>query len=555
MHKLPARPSLDHLKKQAKDLLAAYRSGQVSAFARFRAALPAAAQREDAAITALSLRLSDAQSCVAREYGFASWADLRSFVEARVAAHEDGPARVMRWLRLVYAGDIASGANRARPAVAVRMLEEDPGLLGEDPYLACAVGDESRLRQAFAQDAGWLNRAGGPLNLPPLVAVAHSSLLRLQAYRDRLHASARLLLAAGADPNQSVGSRWGQASESPPSEQYRLSALYGAAGQNHDPELTRLLLEAGADPNDGESLYHSLESPVCTELLLKAGARVAGSNALYRVLDLDSLEALQLLLAHGGNPNEPALGQPTADWGTPLLWAIRRRRSPAHIAALIDAGADISARTPDGTTAHTLALRFGLTEVAELLERAGAAGQGSQEDRFIAACARGDEAEARRIQSGRPDLPGVLSETQLRLLPELAAAGCSEAVLAMVRLGWPIAIRGGDWSASALNHAVFRGDAELVRFLLAHGASWREEHGFGDNACGTLSWASLNEPVEGGDWLGCAEALVAHGMPPARPDPASPESVLVNGRRKWFSDEVAEFLLAAGAAQAAPSGV
>ena len=37
----------------------------------------------------------------------------------------------------------------------------------------------------------------------------------------------------------------------------------------------------------------------------------------------------------------------------------------------------------------------------------------------------------------------------------------------------------------------------------------------GDNACGTLGWASLNEPVDGGDWVGCARALLDHGMPGA----------------------------------------
>ena len=116
----------------------------------------------------------------------------------------------------------------------------------------------------------------------------------------------------------------------------------------------------------------------------------------------------------------------------------------------------------------------------------------------------------------------------------------------MVELGWPIATRGGDWSASALNHAVFRGDAALARFLLEHGASWKEEHGHGDNACGTLSWASCNEPVEGGDWLGCAEALVAHGMPAAQPDPQAPDGVIVDGRRKRFSEEVTQLLLEAG---------
>jgi hypothetical protein len=61
--------------------------------------------------------------------------------------------------------------------------------------------------------------------------------------------------------------------------------LCGAAGKNHDPELTKILLSAGADPNDDESLYHSLESFTCTRLLLENGARIGGTDALYRALD------------------------------------------------------------------------------------------------------------------------------------------------------------------------------------------------------------------------------------------------------------------------------
>ncbi len=143
-------------------------------------------------------------------------------------------------------------------------------------------------------------------------------------------------------------------------------------------------------------------------------------------------------------------------------------------------------------------------------------------------------------------MPGSLSEAQLQSLPEMAADGGDEGAMLMVRLGWPIAARGGDWDASALNLAVFRGNAALTRFLLEHGASWQEEHGHGDNVCGTLSWASCNEPVEGGDWVGCARALLSHGMPRATRDRDDPAWVVIGGRRKRFSDEVSEVLLAVG---------
>ena len=515
MNRLPDRANLDHLKKQAKDLIRAYRARDPKAIAQFRAALPAAASRSDAEIIALDLRLHDAQSCVARSYGFASFADLRAYVEAEAGAGSDRAARRLRWFALVYAGDISGSVNRANPRVALRMLAENPDLAAGDPYAACAIGDEAALKAATATDPAWVNRPGGPLRLPPLLAVTQSSLLRLPEFRARLHACARHLLASGADPNQRVGNRWPPASLREPDEAHPLSALYGAAGVNHDAELTTLLLEAGADPNDGESLYHSLESVACVRALLAHGARIAGSNAIYRVLDLDNLAALELLLAYGGNAKEPVRNAPLTDWGSPLLWAIYRRRSRGHVAAL--------------------------------LRQHGAPGALSEDEQFVAACAANDEAEARRIQARRPDLPGSLPEARLRCLPDMVAAGGDDGARLMVRLGWPLAVRGGDWSASALNHAVFRGDAPLARFLLAHGASWKEQHGFGDNACGTLSWASCNEPAADGDWVSCAKALLEHGLPRAIPDGDDPAWVVVDGRRKLFSDEVREVLLAGAA--------
>jgi hypothetical protein len=276
---------------------------------------------------------------------------------------------------------------------------------------------------------------------------------------------------------------------------------------------------------------------------LENGARIGGSNAFYRALDFDNFAALELLLRYGADPNEPLVNSPHTEWGSPLLWAIKRRRSRRHVAALLKAGADPLVSTLSGVSAYSLALQLGLGEVAELLRENGGTTPITEEERFIAACARGDEAEAQSIRTGRPDLPGSLQEAQLRLLPDLAAEGGDEGARLMVKLGWPVAVRGGDWNASALNLAVFRGNVGLTRFFLEHGASWREEHGHGDNVCGTLSWASCNEPVEDGDWAGCARALLEHGMPGATLDPENPERVLIAGRSKRFSDEVTDVLL------------
>jgi ankyrin repeat protein len=544
MISLPDRANVAHLKKQAKDLIRAYRRNDAEAIARFRVALPAATNRSYAEIASFRYRLHDAQSCVAREYGFASWVDLTSYVEARsAAAPGDRAARVIRWLDLVYSGEVTGRPGPGRPLVAQRMLLDGIDLAAEGPYLACAVGDENALRMATQADPGWVQRSGGPLNLPPLVAVTHSTLVRIANFRDGLHRSARYLLEAGASPDQRIGSRFPPASVAQPDERYPLSALYGAAGANRDADLTKLLLAAGADPNDGESLYHSLESVECAALLLRHGARVAGSNAMYRALDLTDADALELLLANGGDANEPARNAPLTEWGSPLLWAIRRRRSGRHVEALLAAGADPAAKAPSGISAYRAALQFGLPEVAEILRVAAGADALSPEEEFVAACARGDADAAGRIKAVRPDLPGALPPAQLRLLPDIVGEGGDVAARLMVEMGWPIAVRGGDWDATALNLAVFRGNAALARFLLEHGASWREEHGHGDNVRGTLSWASCNEPVEDGDWVECARTLLAHGMPGAAPIDGEFDVVLAEGRKMRFSDEVCEVLV------------
>lgn len=542
MATLPERSNIDHLRKQAKELLRLYLNHDPVAFERLRNALPVAQAKTDAQLISLDLRLHDMQSCIAREYEFVSWAELKSQVELQ-ALRAKGPGQLLQyWLYLAYSGDITGNTFGARPQLAARLLTERPDLIQADPWLACTVGDEDAIRAAISADPEWIHRAGGPLKLPPLVAVTHSSLLRVDPFRERLHRSAKLLLDAGASPNQSVGSRWPPNSLDNPSD-HQLTAIYGAAGQNHDARLTKVLLDAGADPNDNESLYHSIPHIDCMRVLLDGGARIPGTNSIGRSLDFADPAPLALLLERGADPNSLVSGATH-----PLIWAIHRGRSAAHVKLLLDAGADPSAKWHYGVSAYQLAKLSGLTEAADLLDRTGAGHALSEEDLFIAACARGDEQEARRIQTGRPDLPGSLPPHSQALLPLAAFNNRDIAVRTMVKLGWPIAARGADIGGSALNCAVFRGNAALTRFLLEHGASWRERHNYDSDVIGTLCWASCNRPEGNGDWLGCAKALVEHDMPRAQRPPDSdpgelPRYVIIDGRKEEYPEDITAFLL------------
>ncbi len=80
---LPARPSLEHLRNRAKDLLKSYRAGHTPALARFREALPRLSAMPDDQIAHRSLSLRDAQRVIAAEHGFASWSDLRTHIQRK----------------------------------------------------------------------------------------------------------------------------------------------------------------------------------------------------------------------------------------------------------------------------------------------------------------------------------------------------------------------------------------------------------------------------------------------------------------------------------------
>lgn len=474
---LPPRPHPDHLRAQARDLLAAWRAGDAAALAR------AAPYR-----VGPQPRLAHAQLVLAREHGFASWTQLLHEVERRQAAALDDAAFTDRVLALA----LGRGWDAPQPARALALAQTRPAAR-RPPAVALALGERVPT-DPHAPLAG----------LAPLALVAFSALARLDACRDALLAAAHTLLAQGADANAVLHDGG-----------VDLPLLYGAVARAQSLPLVQALLAAGAEPNDGESLYHATEQadPRFVAALVAAGARWAGTNALLRLLDREDLPALAQALALGADVHERGPGGRTA-----LHHALLRGRSAAVVARLLAAGADPRLADDDGLDAFAHARRLGDAEVLAALGPAPSAGRAlAPAEALLAACAAADEAAARPLLAADPGAIVRLPPAALRLLPDQAQRGRLASVRLMLALGWPVDVA-GDWEASALNQAAFRGDAAMVRLLLEHGARWHERNGFGGDALGSCLHAAANQPLPAGDYAAVLGLLLADGAPP--PDEA-----------------------------------
>ena len=109
---LPQRPHLDVPKDEARVLLDLCRRGDPEALDRIRRRHPKFLRVDDSAALAAAFRLNDAQLVIAREYGFANWAELKHRIAANAPAHALDQA--------IRADD--------RDAV-VRLIRKDPRLL------------------------------------------------------------------------------------------------------------------------------------------------------------------------------------------------------------------------------------------------------------------------------------------------------------------------------------------------------------------------------------------------------------------------------------------
>ncbi len=249
---LPVAPSLEQLRKLAKDLLQAARAGEPTALARLRERHPRAGE---------TVRLADAQLVVAREHGFPTWPRLKSYVD-RVNGRGPDLRHAFRADVEYYedrAAGLLSAATGGVDEAAELFRRHRPGPSGAPPTLADArlvlarqhgfdgwtgfvrhvrslhQGDEEPFMRAFQAIQAADDHALRALldRYPGLVAARGTNgndLLGLATGMRRV-ATVRLLLEAGADPGSANDRGW--------------TPLHQAGYFNHE-DLTRLFLAAGA---------------------------------------------------------------------------------------------------------------------------------------------------------------------------------------------------------------------------------------------------------------------------------------------------------------------
>jgi uncharacterized protein len=292
---LPERPNLDQLRHQAKELHRAAVAGDAEALTRVHAVSD-------------QLSLAAGQAGLAREYGFASWTRLKAEVDRK---------------RLISSGDIEGLA---------RLVADDPALAREQ-VSSCYQDDPD-----------------GHDTVLNYVAIAR---FHGVTDHDRAGELARVLLSAGAHPNDAPG-----AEDTP----LIAAASYG------ETDMVRVLIEAGANlealghgmpDRAGTALGHAVEygNSDAVDLLVAAGAEVhdiveaAGAGHLRGFLDADASDAdraralraaavcqratvIDELLASG-----VAVDVDLGDGKTPLHEAAYHGR-PTGVAHLLERGAD-----------------------------------------------------------------------------------------------------------------------------------------------------------------------------------------------------------------------
>jgi hypothetical protein len=243
---LPPAPSLEQLRKQAKELLRAHRAGDPQAVARVGAHEPGE-----------PLKLTGAQHVVAREHGFPSWSRLKAYVE-RLAAHGADLEHAYHEDLDYYEGRAyglhASARDGTESAVAAFERWQAP-LTEAGARMVVARQHGFASWAALRRHVAGLRDSGEPFARAYRAVEAHD----VDGLRAQLETFPDLAAAVGTNGND----------------------LLGMAGATCDERLVRVLLDAGADPTRGnahawtplhQAAYSNL--PLLARMLLDEGVPV-----------------------------------------------------------------------------------------------------------------------------------------------------------------------------------------------------------------------------------------------------------------------------------------
>jgi ankyrin repeat protein len=475
--RLPARPNLEHLKKQAKVLHEQLASGNPQAHERFRALLSRSAPATP--------QLADAQLALARDYGFASWAKLKAHVEAQTPA--DPPAELVAAIHTNDAGRVRAVLERY-PALRTQLNDTMPGLhFGATPLLAAVPFTNREMIDV-------LLAAGADINQRSHWWAGGFGVL------DDDRGLASFLIERGARVDVNAAAKLGMMDV--------LERLVAA-----DPELVH------ARGGDGQTPLHVAPTIDVARWLLDHGADIDARDvdhestpAQYMVRDRQ--EVARLLVSRGCHTDilmAAALGD---------VDRVRRHmdENPKCIRMSVSprwfpmqdprAGGSIYIWTlGQHVTPHIVAREFGHDDVVRLiLERS------PEELKLAVACELGDESTFQRLLAARPNIAATLSDDDRRHLVSAAQNNNTNAVRLMLAAGWPVVVR-GQHGGTPLHWAAWHGNAAMVREILRYDPPL-ELRG-DDHDLTALGWA-LHGSENGwhrktGDYAGVVDALMAAG--------------------------------------------
>jgi Ankyrin repeats (many copies) len=460
---LPDDPDLDQLRKRARELQKAVREGDAQALA-------AAGEHHPDGVPAdtgrAGWKLSAAQLVLARQHGFRSWAALRRHLDVvaehstapdRTAASTDPATEFLRRACLTW-----SAADGPLQRSAAELLT--PQIRRGDVWVAAACADVDEIARLLAADPTLATRPGGPHRWQPIAYLAfarHDPDLT----EDAVVGTARLLLEHGADPN--TGYLW----HGMPSPFTLLTGAFGSGEQGmtaqprHPQEhaLARLLLRAGADPNDAQALYNRMFYPADDhlELLFEFGLGQGDGGPWRRRLGTQAQ-----------SPAEQLRGQ--LGWAVMHGFTHRVELLADHG---VDLTAPLDIWGTAGRTPHEAALTTGHFEVATLLEQRGVPARALElEDQVLAAVLAADRPALDRLATADPGLVARARKRRPGLVVWAATRHDHAAVRLAVELGWDVSARARtdipsdqEWE-TALHQAAATDDVPLARLLIDLGA-------------------------------------------------------------------------------------